>query len=211
MKKMLLIAVAFVAISCITAPMAFAAPILNFAFVDSDQTLGPTDTVQMIGRITNMGPDSLTSAIGFGSFGRVPTMIYNQYIDDFPPGVSPMPSGLVSLAPGAYLDWLIVQWSPWPIGGNPGDPVSPGTYTFPSSDLSGTLFGFSGQNFNIYHVNMANASNFVWTVADNSPAPAAPVPEPGSFILLLIGVGMLVLARFLRRKESRNESKKHLK
>lgn len=168
---------------------AFAAPVLQFEYLNSGQTYSATDLVVIQGRITNIGDADLINASPSGSF-LLPQPAYDQYLwaaDGFPQfGPSVV---YLSLASGESVTWTIVKLEPYPITGNRGDPVPPGEYfmTPESYTLSYTAYG-PDFNFNdavVFSVEPA-PSNFVWTVRDTG---TEAVPEPGTWLLVAMCLG----------------------
>ncbi|MEM7221392.1 MAG: hypothetical protein AAF495_00330 [Pseudomonadota bacterium] len=168
-----------------------AAPILEFEFLGSGQTFGPTDQVLIQARITNNGTDPLVDAIGFGGV-TVPDQITDQYDDLFPPGINPTPPGpdLLTLNPGNSVTWDFALYDPFPDGGNQGDPVQPGTYIFPSENIFAQFLVFEPE-FGFIPVNTQSAADFVWIV----PGGPVAVVEPsslGMFVISLLLLGAVV-------------------
>src|SRR5690606_30015335 len=107
---------------------------LEFEFLDSGQTVAPTDQVVMRGRVTNTGDTPLLNALASGGvnlFIHAPA-IFSNYVET-PGGFGFGPIGLFPLDPGESVDFTVATWSPWPIGGSAGDPVPLGDYEFPAS------------------------------------------------------------------------------
>ncbi len=171
--------------------------ILDFEFIGSGQTFSPTDDVEIQGRITNNGDMALDQGIGFGGI-TIPDRIFNQYFEAFPPGIAFSPPGLVSLNPGESIDWRIALYQPFPITGNPGDPVDLGLYTLPITDdflITFTVFN----PFRSILVNTSQAGDFIWNVVDGGGVDPQPVPEPASILALACGLLGLAGWRWKRR------------
>jgi|GEM_PF-4405785 len=170
-----------------------ALPIIEFEFLDSGQIVGPTDTVVMRGRVTNVSGEALVGAVGGGGINFVDP-IFSQYFDPFnPPNFAP--PGVISLAPGESIEWNIVNFVPFPITGNLGDPVALGLYTFFLSDITTTFFVPAGPNSFTVTAQKTNAADFTWTVVDQ---PTGSVPEPNT--LVLVGLAFAGLAFGTRKK-----------
>jgi len=170
-----------------------ALPVIEFEFLDSGQVVSPTDTVVMRGRVTNVSGEALTGAVGSGGITFVDP-IFSQYFDPFnPPNFAP--PGVISLDPGESLEWNIVNFVPFPITGNLGDPVALGPYTFFLTDITTTFFVPAGLNSFSVTAQKTNAADFTWTVVDE---PIGAVPEPGT--LALVGLVFAGLAFRMRQK-----------
>ncbi len=169
--------------------LAAAAPVLEFVFLDSGRTVSPTESLEMRGRVTNVGDMALTGAVGGGS-ATVPPSVLDQYFDPAVPSPIPFPAGVIDLVPGESIEWLIASLVPFPISGNLGDPVTPGEYVFPLANLTTTFFVPAGPASMTFTAQTTNASDFVWTVA---------VPEPAAG-LLLAAAGCGLFARGRRRR-----------
>lgn len=164
-----------------------ALPIIEFEFLGSGQVVSPTDTVVMRGRVTNVSGEALTGAVGNGGITFVEP-IFSQYFDPFNPP-NPWPLGVINLAPGESLEWDIVNFVPFPITGNLGDPVALGLYTFFLSDITTGFFVPAGPDSFSVTAQKTNAADFTWTVVDQ---PTGSVPEPGTIALVglaLAGLG----------------------
>lgn len=170
-----------------------ALPIIEFEFVGSGQVVSPTDTVVMRGRVTNVSGEALVGAVGNGSLNFVDP-IFSQYFDPFnPPNFAP--PGVGSLAPGESIEWNIVNFVPFPITGNLGDPVALGLYTFFLSDITTAFFVPAGPNSFTVTAQKTNAADFTWTVVDQ---PTGSVPEPGT--VALVGLAFAGLVFGARRR-----------
>ena len=180
-----------------TSGIAQAVPMLSFNFIGSGQTFSPTDEVLIQGKITNVGAEPLIDGLGGGSI-TIPPRIFNQYLDRFPPGISPAPSaithGLFSLDPGETLIYTVALYDPFPIDGNPGDPVDLGQYTLPLDNIIPKITIFDP--FMTLDVDTSGASDFVWTVTEDGqsgPGPGPnPIPEPSTMLLLGSGLAGLI-------------------
>ena len=179
--------------------IAQAVPILTFNFIGSGQTVSPTDDVVIQGQITNVGTEPLINGLGGGMITIQPR-IFNQYLERFPPGVAPAPSvishGLFSLNPGENLIYTIAHYDPFPIGGNPGDPVELGQYILPIADITPQVTIFTP--FTTIDVDTSGTSDFVWTVSEGNGGGPDPIPEPST--MLLLGTGLAGIALWRRRK-----------
>lgn len=173
-----------------------ALPILEFEFLGSGQTVSPTDVVTVRGKLTNTG-DPFTTGLGFGAV-TLPGAVFSQYDSPYPPGLAPGPAGLFSLATNESIEWDIATLSPWPLSGNPGDPVAAGAYVLPLANITTDVLLF---DFNFQQVTAlkTNAADFVWTVTDSSTS----VPLPGT--VLLIAVGLILLSRSAEGRGQKNE------
>lgn len=166
-------------------PFARALPILEFEFLASGQTLLPTESVYMRGRITNTGDTALTGGVGQGSLiVPSPSTLSDMYVLGFPPGAAPFPPGVIELAPGGFIEWVIAHWVPYPLTGSPGDPVLTGEYIFPLTNISTSIFVPNGPASETYTVLRTGASDFRWTVQDDVTV----VPQPPAIFLLTLVV-----------------------
>ncbi len=190
-KRLNPIAVLFCAL--LFSPLGSAVPDLSFEFTNSGQIVSPTDSVTISARITNSG-DAITNAFAsLINIGPIPPMVFEQYIDTGLPGV---PFSL-TLGMGESVEFDLVTYVPFPIGGNPGDPVSTGVYTLPIAiiELAYTEIVIVGTDVQFIEsaVDMQNASDFTWSVRDDSGS----VPEPGTLAMLSLG---LAVVGFMRRR-----------
>lgn len=167
-----------------------ASPMLSFEFTNSGQVVGPTDDVTISARISNVG-DPISGAFpSMLGIGPIPSQILGQYIDSGLPGI---PFSL-TLGTGESVEFDLVTYQPFPLGGSPGDPVATGLYTLPISTvtLQYTEIVFDPVFALIDSpVDTADASDFVWTVRDA----AAAVPGPGTLALLGLGLTGFNLTR----------------
>ena len=192
--KFFILLVSLIASVALTAT-SWATPMLSFNFIGSGQTFSQTDDVHIQGQITNVGTEPLLNGLG-GGLITIQPRIFNQYFERFPPGVTPAPSvithGLFSLNPGENIIYTIAHYDPFPIGGNPGDPVELGQYILPIADITPQVTIFSP--FTTINVDTSGASDFVWTVTqDGQPGPGpSPVPEPSTMLLLGSGLAGLI-------------------
>ena len=170
-----------------------AIPVIEFEFLGSGQVVSPTDTVEMRGRVTNVSNEALVGSVGGGNINFVEP-IFSQYFDPFnPPNFAP--PGVIGLAPGESIEWLIVNFVPYPITGSLGDPVQLGLYTFFLTDITTTFFVPAGPDSFTVTAQKTNASDFTWTVVEE---PIGSVPEPSTLAILGFAVAGLGLA--IRRK-----------
>ncbi|MEM7279881.1 MAG: PEP-CTERM sorting domain-containing protein [Pseudomonadota bacterium] len=174
--------------SLLLAHPVYALPVLEFEFLGSGQTFTTEEIVPMRGRLTNVGDMAITGGVGFGSVTvPFPSLLFDQYVADFPPGLSPFPPGVINLGVNESLEWTLANWSPFPITGDPGDPVIAADYLFPIANITTQIFVPAGANSVTYDVRQTNASDFQWTASDQP----APVPLPGTLALLLCGLSGL--------------------
>jgi len=166
-----------------------AVPVLSLEFIDSGQTFAATDVVITSGRITNSGDPFSDGILLFTNVGPLPPgPLFDNYV------FTPIIPGLVTLGTGESLDLPLLQWDPWPITGNFGDPVADGTYTFPLALITLDMLVISPFGF---HPITNIGGDFVWMVGAASEPPGDELPAPAPLALILVGLAAL---RFIRRR-----------
>ncbi len=181
----------------VAASSAYAIPSLDFEFLDSGQIVGPTDTVVMRGRVTNVGTEALDGGNGQGTI-FFSGDVFDQYFDPFNPPLS-APPGVTFLEPGESVDWIIVNFVPFPITGNLGDPVLLGDYVFPLANITTSFFVAAGVDSFTVVASQANAEDFRWQVVEEIPVQ---IPEPAPLTIFLGGLLFLAAQSLSRRRTS---------
>lgn len=171
-------------------------PIIQLDWVNSGQTLSPTDQIVVQTRITNIGDSDLIDASVGGSF-LIPQPAYDQYLWT----LSGFPSfpGPLSLSVGESYTWNFTTLETYPITGDRGDPVPLGEYFLDTDSLTLTFSPNFGLNPEGTFSALAPESRFVWTVTD-----AASVPEPA--LGIPAGVGFLTLSLYSRMRRKKGDS-----
>lgn len=142
----------------------------------------------MAGRFINPepGPDPLNRPLILDS--GAPD-VFNNYVEAFPPGLRFGPGGVFSIGTGDSVTFAIAVWQPWPLTGNPGDPVPEGQYVIHNAAFS--AIAYSTFNPFVQHpVDLSDAGDFTWTVFSDPNGPT-PIPLPAGLTLL----GALTLRR----------------